>query len=205
MNDPQSPAIANSTPVSGQGDLTDEQLMVDFARGSAEAFQALFNRYNKPLFGFFVRRIADRSMADELTQETFVAIIRAAPRYEVTALFRTWLYAIAYKVLRSYRRKAFFNSEFLSAEVPEHSVGPTIETALFMREALRKLDRVEREILLLREFEQLSYAEIASLLQIPLNTVRSRLFRVRSVLRNLLMQPPARTIDPNLAITKEQA
>jgi DNA-directed RNA polymerase specialized sigma24 family protein len=55
-----------------------------------------------------------------------------------------------------------------------------------VRRAVEKLDRIDREVLLLREFEQLSYAEIGDLLQLPLNTVRSRLFRARTALRDLL-------------------
>jgi RNA polymerase sigma-70 factor (ECF subfamily) len=57
-----------------------------------------------------------------------------------------------------------------------------------MREALRSLDAMDREILLLREFEQLSYAEISELLHLPVNTVRSRLFRARMALRELLSE-----------------
>ena len=57
-----------------------------------------------------------------------------------------------------------------------------------MREAIRKLEDMDREILLLREFEQLNYAEIAELLNLPVNTVRSRLFRARTALRELLSE-----------------
>ncbi len=57
-----------------------------------------------------------------------------------------------------------------------------------MRDAIRKLEVVDREILLLREFEQLSYGEIAELLKLPVNTVRSRLFRARMALRELLLE-----------------
>jgi DNA-directed RNA polymerase specialized sigma24 family protein len=60
------------------------------------------------------------------------------------------------------------------------------ESALWVRRAVAKLDPIDREILMLREFEQLSYAEIAELLQLPVNTVRSRLFRARVALRTLL-------------------
>jgi RNA polymerase sigma-70 factor (ECF subfamily) len=67
-----------------------------------------------------------------------------------------------------------------------------------MRQAVGKLERLDREILMLREFEQLSYAEIAELLRLPVNTVRSRLFRARVALRDLLAAPapnlPAREL-----------
>lgn len=181
--------------MSVDAESSDEQLMIAFSRGSNDAFSQLFARYKQPLFGFFWRRVPDRAQAEELTQEAFVAVIRAAPRYEPSARFRTYLYAIALKILRAYRRKAAFRATFLGspAEHVEPSAESGIVTQLFMREALRKLDGIDREILLLREFEQLSYAEIAELLNLPVNTVRSRLFRARTALRELLSEnAPAR-------------
>jgi DNA-directed RNA polymerase specialized sigma24 family protein len=73
-----------------------------------------------------------------------------------------------------------------------------LDKDLLLRDALNKLDRMDREVLLLREFERLSYAEMAILLRLPINTVRSRLFRARSELRNLLSAPPvvSATQDP---------
>ena len=169
---------------------SDEQVMSAFSRGSADAFSELFMRYKQPLFGFFWRRVADRAQAEELTQEAFVAVIRAAPRYEPSARLRTYLYAIALKILRAYRRKAAFRATFMGS--PGEHVEPAAEsgvvTQLFMREALGKLEDMDREIVLLREFEELSYAEIAELLNLPVNTVRSRLFRARTALRELLSE-----------------
>ncbi len=171
---------------------TDEQLMVAFTRGSADAFDALFARYRQPLYGFFCRRIADRSHAEELAQETFLAVVRAREHYEPAALFRTWLYAIALRILRAYRRKAAFRAVF-TGSLPadrEPAARETTDAEMVLREAVRKLDRIDREVLLLREFEELSYAEIAVVLDIPVNTVRSRLFRARMALRELLTARP---------------
>lgn len=181
---------------------SDEQLMRAFSRGSTDAFGELFARYKQPLFGFFWRRVTDRAQAEELTQEAFVAVIRAAPRYEPSARFRTYLYAIALKILRAFRRKAAFRATFLGAP-PEHA-DPVAEsglvTQLLMREALANLEAMDREILLLREFEQLSYAEIAELLNLPVNAVRSRLFRARMALRELLSSRGRETKRPEEGI-----
>ena len=171
------------------GDDTDEQLMSALARGSTLAFDELFARYMQPLFGFFRRRVADPSHAEELTQETFLALLRAAPRYQPSASFRTYFYAIALNLLRAHRRKSAFRAMFHGTSDHEASTANTLDTDLYLRQAMRKLDRIDREILLLREFEQLSYAEIANLLDLPLNTVRSRLFRARTALRDLLSAP----------------
>ena len=186
---------------------TDEQLMLACEHGDSDAFTALFTRYKQPLFGFFRRRISDFELAEELTQETFIAVLRSLDHYQRASLFRTYLYAIAYRILRSHRRKAFFRMSFSTAEQPLHepTASASLETDLLMRDALRKLDRVDREILLLREFEQLAYAEIAVVLDLPLNTVRSRLFRARNSLHRILTASPTKSVATDLSITKEQA
>jgi RNA polymerase sigma-70 factor, ECF subfamily len=71
---------------------SDEQLMLAFSQGSSEAFTELFRRYRQPIYCFFGRRVADPSHTEELAQETFLALIRSAVRYEPRALFRTYLF-----------------------------------------------------------------------------------------------------------------
>jgi RNA polymerase sigma-70 factor, ECF subfamily len=170
----------------------DEQLMQDFAKGDTEAFNELFRRYKQPIFGFFRRRLTESSHAEELAQETFLAILRGASRYQPQALFRTYLYAIAFKILRAHRRRVAFRATFLGQwkGAQDPAARQATETELVLRQALGKLDGIDREMLMLREFEQLSYAEIAELLHIPVNTVRSRLFRARMALRELLTAAP---------------
>ena len=171
--------------------VTDEHLMLDFSRGSSAAFTELFTRYQQPLFGFFHRRLSEPATAEELTQETFFAILRAGDRYQPSALFRTYLYAIALNHLRAHRRKAAFRSTFFSASPEKELASDTnLIPGLLLRDALYKLNPIEREMLMLREFEQLSYGEIAELLKLPLNTVRSRLFRARLGLREILTARP---------------
>jgi RNA polymerase sigma-70 factor, ECF subfamily len=198
--------FAGSLPDSAAAD-TDEQLMAAFKRGAGGAFTMLFLRYKQPLFGFFARRVADPALAEELTQETFLAVLRAASRYESSALFRTWLYAIGFKILQAHRRKAAFRAVF-HGEQPgdrEPAADNVIEAQALVREALGKLDAMDREVLMLREFEHLSYAEIATLLRLPVNTVRSRLFRARMALRDLLTGPTPKSTINNLSESKERA
>jgi RNA polymerase sigma-70 factor (ECF subfamily) len=172
----------------------DERLMLDFTLGSADAFNELFRRYQQPIYGFFRRRVADPAHAEELAQETWIAVLRATSRYQPRALFRTYLYAVAFKILRAHRRKTAFRALFLgrpNEPIPDPAKPDPTESGLWVRRAVAKLESTNREILLLREFEQLSYAEIADVLRLPLNTVRSRLFRARSALRGLLDPPVA--------------
>jgi RNA polymerase sigma-70 factor (ECF subfamily) len=172
--------------------ISDETLMLEFQGGSQAAFEQLFARYRGPLYGFFRRRIQDDQRADDLTQETFLAVIRASERYERKALVRTYLYGIAMNLLAAERRKRFRDSP--PGEIaPEPTTRDSSGDVLWIREALERLDEPERQILMLREYEQLSYSEIAEVLKLPVNTVRSRLFRSRMTLKEFL--EPARTID----------
>jgi RNA polymerase sigma-70 factor (ECF subfamily) len=169
--------------------ISDEALMLEFQRGSREAFDELFARYREPLYGFFRRRLASKDRAEDLAQETFLAVIRAAVRYEPRAMVKTYFYGIALKLLAAERRKLSGNEPQLETEHEPAKEAPS-EEALWVRQALEKLDAGEREILMLREYEQLNYAEIAELLRLPVNTVRSRLFRSRMALKKFL--EPAR-------------
>jgi RNA polymerase sigma-70 factor (ECF subfamily) len=168
---------------------SDEQLILEVRGGSAEAFTELFQRYRQPIYAFFRRRLEHPARAEELAQETFVAVLRGAARYEPRALFRTYLYGIALNVLMAERRKT--DRETNHSAVAEQKEYPaqlnTPEQAVWVRGAVDKLQPDEREILLLREYEGLSYDEIAALLHLPLNTVRSRLFRARMALKNILI------------------
>jgi RNA polymerase sigma-70 factor, ECF subfamily len=179
--------------------ISDEQLMLAFSKGSPEAFTELFDRYKQPIYGFFRRRVSEAHHAEELTQETFLALLRAAARYQPRALFRTYLYAIGLKILRAHRRKAAFRATFLGHQnsILDPGKQDATEAGLWIRRAVAKLDPLDREILLLREFEQLTYAEIADLRALPVNTVRSRLFRARTALRNLL-EPSAASSTKDL-------
>jgi RNA polymerase sigma-70 factor (ECF subfamily) len=161
--------------------VSDETLMLEFQRGSREAFEELFARYREPLFGFFRRRLQLRERAEELAQETFLAVIRAKARYEARASVRTYFYAIAMKLLAAERRKGL-SAVSGAARVTEDPA----DAVLWVRQALEKLDSEDREILMLREYEQLSYSEISEVLGIPVNTVRSRLFRARLELKSHL-------------------
>jgi len=173
---------------------SDEALMLEFQGGSRAAFEELFARYREPLYGFFRRRLNGPERAEDLTQETFLAVLHASKRYEPRALVRTYLYGIALKLLAAERRKQLRDGPGLDA-APEPVVHESRDAALWIRQALAKLEDAEREILMLREYEQLSYAEIAELLYLPINTVRSRLFRARMAMKNHLdPQGPASLI-----------
>lgn len=171
--------------------INDEALMLEFQGGSREAFAELFTRYRGPLYGFFRRRLGGDQRAEDLTQETFLAVIRATARYEPRALVRTYLYGIAMNLLAAERRKVMRDAPQGQAHGQrdagdEPATNSAPEAVLWIRQAMARLDDGDREILMLREYEQLSYAEIAELVKVPINTVRSRLFRARMALKECL-------------------
>jgi RNA polymerase sigma-70 factor (ECF subfamily) len=181
---------------------TDEQLILDFQKGSRDAFTELFLRYRELIYAFFRRRVNHPSRAEELAQETFVAVLRASERYEPRATFRSYLFAIAYKILANDRRKSGQNSDGAGPgfELTGPSAPGSAEDGLWVREAIEKLDGHDREVLLLREYEELSYDEIAGVLRVPVNTVRSRLFRARLALKEILVTVPGKSVRKENAL-----
>lgn len=175
---------------------TDEQLMLDFQQGSREAFAELFDRYRDAVYGYFRRRLAHASRAEELAQETFLAVLEGARRYEPRAAFRSYLFGIAFNLVSVERRKTGRQQAGAPPDgpagdgPPDSAVSDGLDAGLWVRQALERMDSDAREVLLLREYEQLSYAEIATLLRLPVNTVRSRLFRARMALKELLVAEP---------------
>jgi len=165
---------------------SDDHLVLEFQQGSREAFTELFERYRDPLYGFFRRRLENPSRAEELTQECFLALLRNAARYEPRASFRSYLYSIAVNMVSAERRKA--GREVANdGGAKDPTAHENTEATLWVRTALGRLDNVDREVLMLREYEQLSCAEISALLRLPINTVRSRLFRARMAMKEQLI------------------
>src|SRR6476659_4590141 len=144
--------------------------MLDIRRGSRGAFEDFFGRYREPIWRFFRRRTADAARAEELAQDTSVAVLEGAERYEQRGTARAFLFGVAYNVLNADRRRAAFRrTEPLDVDpVSDH---PSPDDAIWVRDALLTLDEADREILMLREYEQLSYQEIAEVRGTPLNTV----------------------------------
>src|SRR5437016_7881035 len=138
--------------------VSDEALILEFQRGSRAAFEELFARYRGPLYGFFRRRLENHERAEELAQETFLAVIRATARYEPRSLVRTYLYGIALKLLAADRRKQP-KDELPVESAPEPAVEEAPDSTRWVRQALEKLEPPESEILMLRQYERLSYSE----------------------------------------------
>ena len=159
--------------------------MLAFQGGEALAFRELFDRYKNPIYGYIRRRVNDPGRAEEITQDVFLALVQHRNGYEVRASFRTYLYKIAQnRVVAEFRKKK--ETEPLGENPGPAGAASDPLVVEQVRQALRRLEPEQREIVLLREYQGLSYQEIAELLRVPVGTVRSRLFRAKLALRELL-------------------
>lgn len=169
----------------------DEQECITRAQqGEGKAFSELVARYQDPVFRFLLRLTRSRDDAMDLTQDTFMRAYQSLDRWRPEALFRTWLFRIARNLALDRFRHAKI-VEFVDLEeereIQDLHAGPEsiVETAQqyhLLEKALARLPAEQREIILLREIEGLSYDEIAHVLALQIGTVKSRLARARSSL-----------------------
>lgn len=169
-------------------------LVAQAQAGDTRAFAALVRQYQNRVFRFILRLSANHEDAMDLTQETFMKAHQALPAWQPKAQFRTWLLRIAHNttldLLRRRQRVSFVSYGELAADEQDPALpdpAPLPDERLASRQsiqlldlALRELPIEHREILLLRELEDLSYTEIAATLDIAEGTVKSRLARARA-------------------------
>ena len=175
----------------------------DSGRPSFDAVYALFER---KVFNVIYRLVGDFDDAEDLTQETFVNAHRAFDRFRGEAAVYTWLYRIAVNVCKNRfkheKRASRVRMDSLDEpvmgeegpmqrEVPDDSLNPyraveSRELKDVIHRAIQELAPEYRVPIVLREIDQLSYAEIAEVMQIPVDTVKTRIFRARGLLRKKL-------------------
>jgi RNA polymerase sigma-70 factor, ECF subfamily len=178
--------------------MSDEELMVRFQDGDDGAFEPLYERYKRPIYQFVFRRIGHGGRAEEITQEVFLGIIRTRGTWRQESSFKTYVYRIALNQCASEARRGDFKKldplerpDGSQVDVRESKPGPESETtsreeARLVANALGALEDDQREALLLREYQGLSYEEIAEVTGVALGTVKSRIFRGKLELKRLL-------------------
>jgi len=178
---------------------SDEELIRCFQQGKEEAFDELVQRFKGPLLNFIYRIIGDSNYAEDLLQETFVRLWLNRDSYREIARFSTWIYTVAGNLAKSELRRQRIrrwlplggNNEERGIELPDTSADPhrDLEQRNIQRrvdEEIRKLPKVFREVIILRDIQELSYEEVSSILKIPLGTVKSRVNRGRLRLQKRL-------------------
>lgn len=185
------------------------ELLKRFADGDEDAFAAVLARWEKPLLNFIYRLIPERTEAEDIAQEVFLKVAAAAPDLKQRAKFSTYLYRIAYNLAidrirrRTVRTAAVpivsldetaenDSGESLSRQVPDPSDLPAdlhrerVETKLSVEAALTELPENQRAAIMLKVYEDRSYAEIAEVLGVSVPSVESLLFRARQNLSKKL-------------------
>lgn len=172
--------------------VTDEQLLADAANGDGTAFQTLYERYRDPIFRFAYRLLGSAEAAEDVTHDCFLSLIKAPQRFDSTkASLRTYIYAAARnqaaKRYNSFARETGID-ELADEPQAADQHGPMAqvlegELAAEVERAMATLPPLQREALVLFEYEELSLAEIAAVVGVDANTVKARLFRAREKLR----------------------
>ncbi len=182
--------------------MVDEDLMELFQAGTVEAYNLLVDRYSDRLMNYLYGFMGDKKRCEDLLQETFLRVHRNRHSYQRIAKFSTWLYTIAGNLARSeYRklkRRHMYSIQSMSRDSEEYEMPLPDETFLpdkytesslqgqYILKALQGLPPGYREVIILRDIQQLSYSEIAEITGLPMGTVKSRINRGRSKLQYLL-------------------
>jgi RNA polymerase sigma-70 factor (ECF subfamily) len=171
---------------------TDEELMLDFQKGDVRAFEEILKRHRHGVYNFIFRFLGNRETAEEVFQEVFIKLHRAADRYQPNGKFSTWLYTIIRnQCVDTFRRKKLRETISLdgggkeedvklvdtiaSDEVPPDVLSSAHEIQTVLELALEKLNADQREVFLLREKEGFKFEEIAEMTGVSVNTVKSRM------------------------------
>lgn len=181
---------------------TDQQLVQQVFKGNNHAFDLLVLRYQHRILALVSRFIRDQNEAEDVTQEVFIKAYRALPKFRGDSAFYTWLYRIAINTAKNHmvtkgRRPpdtdvdlgdadlAELPTELVDNSSPEAALS-TSELQQLIDKAIEDLPEDLRTAFTLREFGGLSYEEITEVMGCPVGTVRSRIFRAREALDNVI-------------------
>ncbi|WP_374655640.1 sigma-70 family RNA polymerase sigma factor [Dongia sp.] len=177
------------------GVIPDGKLLDGIAKGDRAAFTEFYQRHNRSLFAFLVKMVRDRELAEEVLSETMLDVWRQAGRFEGKSSVTTWLFSIGHHkaVSRLRRMREVALDEEVAANIEDS--GPTPDKQASDKDMSRLLARLieclsldHREILQLAYYQEFSVQEIAEVLDLPENTVKTRMFYARQRLKALLEQ-----------------
>ncbi len=182
--------------------LTDEELILRFQQDDSSAFDVLVKRYKNPLMNYIFRYLGDVDESADVLQETFVRLFEKKHQYKTIARFSTWIYTIAGNLAKSELRKPYKrrgvsitqsvgDDEEVDMQLEDGEPQPdrVVDGALKhqrIEAALLTLQEEFREAVILRDIQDLSYEDIAEIIQKPIGTVKSRINRGRAMLQKLL-------------------
>lgn len=167
--------------------LLDELLVVRCQLGEPPAFDELVERWHGPLWRYLRGLFTDQDAAAETLQDAWLRILRALPRLRDPARLKPWLFTIARRTAMDRLRRQY--SEPASMPIDEIDVAAEVDSQdavanlAAMRNEIARMPLTEREVLVLFHLEGLTLEELAAVLDVPVGTIKSRLFRARRLLR----------------------
>ncbi len=173
-------------------DRTDDQLLTNYVQGDENALRILVERWERPVFAFLVRMLGSAEEAEDLCQDTFINLIKAAERYEPAGKFQSWLFRIAGNKARSRlrRRKILrwvpLTDNYDNAPAPEADALEGLaaqEVQRQVQEAIASLPERQRQALVLKQYQEFSYQEIADAMETSVSSVQMLLHRAMTAMR----------------------
>jgi RNA polymerase sigma-70 factor, ECF subfamily len=184
--------IAGDSTRAVKGDNSDESLIVKVAAGNRLAMQVLFARHHARVYRFILRILGSEAVAEDLTSEVFLSVWQQAGRFQARSTFSTWLLAIARnKAMTELRRRHDLPDDGNNTDMADPADDPEVSYAVrrrgeILRKCLTGLSREHREIIDLVYYHEKSVQEVAEIMDIPRNTVKTRMFYARKKLSRLL-------------------
>jgi RNA polymerase sigma-70 factor, ECF subfamily len=169
---------------------TDTELIQLLCQGDRQAFADLYERHKSAVYRYCFRMLTDSDAAEDATHDTFIKMFQNISSLQKTDSFLPWLFHIARNevlmYLRRNKRNGTHNDETIWDETTPHEIVVSTETTELVQKTLQNLKSEYREVLVLREYEQLSYQQIAEITGDTESSVKSRLFKARQALTKKL-------------------
>lgn len=194
---PATARLVRQVPVETAARQTDHALMLAVRDGELDALGELFERHHGPLYGYLAKFTGDRLAAEDIVQTVFQRMLKYRHTYRDDGTFSAWMYHLARRCAADhFRKRNAAPAATDPADLQEYAdqrpdagaeAGRTDDHA-FLHHALSRLDRDDREILLLSRFQELSFAEIAGLLECSVGAAKVRAHRALRELRDIYFQ-----------------
>jgi RNA polymerase sigma-70 factor, ECF subfamily len=178
----------------------DEELMLAYQNGEGAAMDEILRRYKNPVYHFILRLCANSSEAEDCAQEVFLRVHQAKDAYRPCGKFSTWLFSIAHNLAVSRLRRLKWWAlwprqnaqtdelvEFQSPDPSPKDVAAGNELSALVQAGIQSLPFLQKEALILREYENLNYEEIGKILKKPLGSVKTLIYRARENLKVKLL------------------
>lgn len=170
--------------------LSDEMIMEAVKDGDLEQASLLFERYHKRIFNFLARMAMDRELAEDLTQNVFLRIIKYRTSYRVGMRFQSWIYQVARNIFSDHYQKRknrfsdFVDVENISDAMADYNEAAEMdEKEKLLHRSMARLEPAQRELLVLTRFQQMKYEEVAQIMNTTEANVKVRVHRAIAKLR----------------------